>query len=377
MKTSHRPRFFDLIALAFVGILLLTAFLFVGAPGALGSSIALTNITPDLAFHSVPSVAVSLNGDVVVSWQQTAFQYGRTPDVYASVAIGGGAFSVPVNISNNATPSRDSFLFRDNQSDVYMLYRDTLGGMANYKVMETVWNGTSWSAPVRATNDSFMDSQDPAGVQSTDGTIWFVRQVWEGGTWTDAVIQPIGSNFTNLSNDGSAVKRPAIAAGDNNTLYAAWVDHNNERKRVTPGMHVVEWDGTSWTNLPSPNQEVNGSFPALAYHGGLLYLLWRSNKRTVSVKEMAWDGTNWSPVTVVASGSGITYPRIAVPQSGNVFVAWEKSGAVYLQENSSSPIPVSAAVPNSHQPALFVDDTDTAHVVFSNGDIWYAKVSMP
>lgn len=377
MKTTHRPRSFNPVTLGLVGILLLIAFFFLGAHSATGSSIALTNLTSDLAFHSVPNVAVSLNGDVVVSWQQTPSQYGKTPDVYASVAMGGGAFGAPVNISNNPTPSRDSFLFRDNQSDVYMLYRDTLSGMTNYKVMETMWNGTSWSAPIQATNDSFFDSQDPAGVQSTDGTIWFVRQVWEGWTWTDAVIQPIGGSFANLSNDGSAVKRPAIAAGDNNSLYLAWVDHNNERRRVTPGIHVVQWDGTSWTSLPSPNQEVNASFPALAYHGGRLYLLWRSNKNRMSLKETTWDGTSWSPVRAVASGSGITYPRIAIPQSGNVFVAWERSGTIYLKENSNAPIPLSAGMPNSHQPALFVDDTDTAHVVFSNGDIWYAKVSTP
>ena len=360
-----------------IAVLILVGFLGMGPRPLAAAQLATPiNLTHDAASETVPSVAVSKSGDVVVSWELNKNPNKKPQEIYASVAPGGGSFGPAVNISNDAYPSRDAYLFPADQSNVYMLYRDTLG-RSGYSILSSVWNGTNWSAPTTLANSDYPDSVDPMGVQATDGSIWFVRQVFEGKTWTDALAQKIGGAVYNLSNDGSAVIRPSITAADNGALYASWVDHANERKHTTPGIHVMQWNGTTWTNLPPPNQEADAQFPRLAYNNGQLYIVWRSVHPKWCIKERVWNGSAWGPTLVVAQKSGINYPRLAVSADGNVFVAWEVGGAIYLQENSNTPILVSAGIPNSHQPALFVDSSDVAHVAFENGDIWYTTITFP
>lgn len=359
-----------------LALLLAVTFLANQAPPLLAASASVPiNLTKDAVLESVPSIAVSPSGDVVVAWETNLSLNKNPQDIFAAVSTGGGPFGPKFKVSSTPSPSRDPFLFPVGASSVYVLYRDTLGA-SGYSVMDSIWNGITWTVPIRLTKD-FPNSVDPSGVQASDGSIWIIRQVSDGATATDAIVNKIGGTLYNLSKDGSAVIRPAITAGDNGNLYAAWVDHANEYGHPIKGINVVRWNGTKWLPLPAASGEADAQFPRLAYYNQHLYLVWRSVSPVWSIKERVWDGTKWGPVQVLKSQSGITYPRLAVSSAGNVYVAWEAAGGIYLKINSNTPLLVSPGVSNAHQPALFVDAGGAAHVAFENGDIWYNKITYP
>lgn len=337
-------------------------------------SVSLTRLTQDATVQTAPAIALTSNGAIAVAWEEKVPR-GKVMDwdVFVDTAPAGQPFGGPVNFSNDLSSARSPYLFQS-QNGVYMLYRDTLKGTSNFKVLGTEWDGSTWASPARVDHANFMDAQDPIGVQLPGGAIWFTWQAWEGWTWTDTIAQTVGGDFVNVSNDGSAVKHPAIAYGDGN-LYIAWVDHANERvRRMSPGVHVAQYDGTTWTQLPVVTTEYLAAYPSLAYFNHNLYLVWRSSS-PVSIKSSVWNGSTWGPITKLAVGNGATTPTIFIPASGNVFVTWEQAGVIYLKENSNAPVVVSTGAPKSHQPALFVDGTDTAHIAFQNGDVWYAEVT--
>jgi hypothetical protein len=181
--------------------------------------------------------------------------------------------------------------------------------------------------------------------------------------------------MVDLSNDGSAARYPAIAAGSGGQLYVAWSDHANEAPGINPGIHVKQWNGSKWTNLPLPNSYAESAYPSLAFNNGMLYLVWRDGSTPKHIKERVWTGTKWNPVATLASGPNVDVPRIFIPSSGNVFVTWGSSGAIYLKENSDPPVKVSGNVTGAQTPSLFVDSNDVAYIAFQTGkrggDIWY------
>jgi hypothetical protein len=341
-------------------------------PTTTGPGITLTNLTHNPTTRDAPSIALSASGERVVAWEQKAYVGGNlTWSVFVDTAPD-GIFGGPVKFSSGPSWARSPFLLQS-QNGVYMLYRDTLTGTSNFKVMGAEWNGATWTSATRVDQASFMDEQTPAGIQLPNGPIWFTWQGWESGTWTDTIAQPIGGTTVNVSNDGSAVNHASIAYGDGN-LYIAWVDHANERVgNMSPGIYVARYDGTAWTRLPVPTTEYTAAFPTLAYANHNLYLVWRSSAPP-SIKSAVWNGSTWGSTTRVLTSSGIQSLSVFAPASGNLFIAWENSGKIYLQENQNTPILVSSGVPRAHQPSLFVDGADTAYLAFQNADIWYARV---
>lgn len=334
---------------------------------------------------SLPSITKAADGTVVVAWQQNVpYKTIVQQEIFARSSGDGVNFtpaaSAASNVSNTTTNSREPYLLNLSGGGVEVFYEDLPSNIKTWQIMSSTWNSGTWSAPLRMTTQATWTYQDPVAVQATDGTIWFATQTYFGNaTWTDTVVQQVGGSglFYNLSKDGSAVRRPAIAAGDNGQVFAGWLDHANERGRPPtpgPGFKVQQWTGSIWTILPDPTNEGYNGFPALAYHNGLLYAAWPSAVGTLGIKEKTWDGLKWSAMNLLAPSSGARNLRLIVSQMGNIFITWDSGGIVYLQKNKNKPIILSTGVPRAQQPALFVDENDVAYVAFQNGAIWYKTV---
>jgi hypothetical protein len=327
---------------------------------------------------SAPTIVKTPDGTVIVAWQQNIPPGKKIQQqIFARTSGDGINFDPVVNVSNSTNRAHDPYLFNGDGGAVHALYEQLLTGAAGFQIMNSDWISPTWTAPFRVSTQRSWTYQDPVGVQVPDGTFWFVTKVYFGsGTGTDAVVQHVGGSGQtfNLSQDGSAVRHPAIAEGINGQIYVGWLDHANERGGVSPGFKVRQWNGSTWTKLPDVSREGFTAFPVLAYHSGLLYAAWPSHLGVLGIRERIWDGSVWGGPTVLAAYSRPRHLQLAVSADGNVFFAWDVGGVVYLQENGNPPLAVSSGIPKAQQPALYVDQNDQAYIAFQNGAIWYVTV---
>ncbi len=325
------------------------------------------NLTSDRAVERSPSVFKSNNGNIVVAWEQ---DIATQQDIFARVASNGGAFGARINVTKNKSRSRGPSLFGDaNTSNVGVVFSDRASGGRAMQAISSVFNGSTWSAASLLAASPGGSVQDPAAVRTDDGKTWVV---WRNSTGfiMDTYAQQIGGSTYHLSTGGVAGNHPAVAAGTGGQIFATWQDNGRD-----PEMRVKQWTGTTWVSLPNPRSTNQSLLPDIAYHNGQVYVVWQENKIRGSglVLQRVWNGTSWGNTTTVSNGPTSKKPHIFIPASGNVFVVWSDAGRIYLSINSGPRILVSGKVTGADDPDLFVDNTDTAHIVFQNRDIWYVS----
>jgi hypothetical protein len=333
-------------------------------------------VTRDTAVQLTPVVARSSDGSIAVAWEQFTLLGGKQErDIFVSTSEDGLKFGPPSNISHNSGPSRAPSLLALKSGDIHLFYAD-LAPTGKLQVMDSLRaTGTiTWEMPSLITAPADPSAFDPVGVEADDGKVWLARRVSPGGTRTDAWAQVLGGAESNLSRFGSAVRRPAIAAGSNGQIFVAWADHANELPGARLGINVREWDGQQWLKLPNPSPIGYTNFVGLAFYAGKLYCIWPNSGVGTKIAERTWDGTVWGPTTTLATGRALTFSRIQISAGGNQYVSWEDGGVIYLKKNTDPPVVVSAGVAGAHEPALYVDANETAYVAFRNNDVWLTTV---
>ncbi len=326
------------------------------------------NLTKDRAVERNPSIGWSLNGDVIVAWEQDAYTNGTVQqDVFARV-LQIGRFGPAVNISINSAQSREPSIFGVGQV-ASVLYQETSPG-GSY-IARSDWSGAAWSAPQNIAGGDYVMSLNPVGVQASDGSIWLARWVRTVGSHSDIVVQQIGGSAFNVSNDGGAWRHPALAAGNSGEVYVAWIDHTYKPSGAVPGVRVAKVTPGGIVALPQPSTDYFAYWPSLVYRGGQLYSSWLGTTVRL-IRERVWNGSAWARTRTLTTGDT---PRLAVTAGGNVFVAFENNGQIFLKKNSATPLLVSGSLSKAGQPALTVDGSGNAHVAFiAGGDVWYVRV---
>lgn len=329
-----------------------------GAPPPHGTPV---NLSKDFgaANDHAPSVALDGRGDIVVAWQHDSG--GST--VLARTALGGDVFGAKGNVGGNSPPSLEPYLFAAGSTQVYALM---MSG-SPYDIYDSILSGGGWLALTNLTNGGGIGSQDGVGVQAADGNIWVAFRQSSSDLSNNTFAQELGGNTYQLSNSGSASPHPAIAAGAGGIVYVAWTDKGPSGTGCC--IMVSEWNGRNWAVLPNATNSIAAVLPSLAFSNGKLYVVWQEG---AFVNERIWNGSNWSPILRVNSGgTAPRKPKIFIPASGDIFVAWSDSGVVYLSKNGGTRRAVSGTVTKAKEPALFVDNDDVPYIVFDNGDVWY------
>lgn len=332
------------------------------------SALTLVNLTKDRIVEHNPSIGWSLDGGLIVAWDQNVSINGTIyHDVLARVQKN-GVFGPAYNISNSAAPSEYPSLFNVG-SLTSMLYQEEPHGTGD--IMRSDWSGTAWSAPQLAAGGDYVLSYTPVGVQASDGTIWLARWVRTTGNFSDLIVQQVGGPAFNVSNDGRAWRNPDLVAGDSGQVYVAWIDHTHQPAGFAPGVRVAQVTTGGVTAMPQPTNDYFAYWPSLAFRGGQLYVVWLGTTTRV-IKERVWDGSRWGTPIRIASGDK---PRLAMTADGIIYVAWENNGQIFLRKSLGTPRLLSGGLTNATQPALTVDGSGNAHVAFlAGGDVWYVQV---
>ncbi len=164
------------------------------------------------------------------------------------------------------------------------------------------WNGTSWSSV--ATPDPSATSNTLAGVSAVSSDdVWAVGQDddasgtpqtlilhWDGTQWTQVPSPSLTPDLSQLN---------AVSADSSTDAWAVGIDHD-----MTTGVDetlVLHWDGSSWTRVSSPSpgtsivlNGVSADGPTDAWAVGQAAGGMAGNEDRSLV--LHWNGTAWSQV---------------------------------------------------------------------------------
>jgi hypothetical protein len=349
------------------------AMLHLDAPAAYIVS-APRNLSSDPLIAQAATVAVTQGGDVIVAWEAKVNQNGARQDVFVRVAPSGQDFGDVVNLTHNASTSRDPLPFVDRDDNALLFFADTPPGLSTARVFATSLSAGVWLTPTQISTAPNGNAHYIDAAQASDGALWLAWSVSSAPTYTNIWAAVVGQAPTNLSDDGSAFAYPAMAADEQGNVFVAWYDRANEYHRPKPGIKVRQWNGAQWLALPDPRGGTGDTPPQLGYAGGQLYVWWYWR----GIHRRTWDGAAWSKDAIIAPVAGAQDLDARIAPNGDEYFVWDTKGVIYFEKNTNAPVAISPGVSNALKPHLAVDATGKAHVVFQDRartkDIWYVTV---
>jgi hypothetical protein len=194
------------------------------------------------------------------------------------------------------------------------------------------WDGTTWA---RVPSPSPGTGNFLAGVSATSASdAWAVGEYssgnqsptlilhWDGTTWTQ-VPSPSPGGFLNALN--------GVHATSASNAWAVGISENNAGG---PQTLIEHWDGTAWTQVPSPSPQ--GSFLAgvTVTPAHTAFAVGSEGFRQPLV--LRWDGSSWSQAATPPEGDGNALEAIGASPAGDVWVAGSSSDATRAY---AAPIP--------------------------------------
>jgi len=196
-----------------------------------------------------------------------------------------------------------------------------------------------WEPPQPVSAAPGLWEEWPSLAFAPDGTAWVAWAVstaedeigilvshWEGDAWSTPV--PV------LGTSALSGRQPALAAGPNGDLWLAWVGHDGTDREI----YASHWDGaTGGAVVWSAPQQIGeddadslayDTFPRLAMDdSGEVWLVWVSYEVPTGTEVHAsrWDGTTWAPQQQISTTDETpdTEPALALDAAGNPWVAWQ------------------------------------------------------
>jgi hypothetical protein len=346
------------------------------AGGAFSEHVDLTAVGED-AYG--PQVAIAQSGEAIVVWEKIANNDSRI--VRAVVRPAGGSFSAPVDLSGAGENGSDPQVAMDQAGDAVAVWQSSSN------------TGVTVQAAVRSAGGSFSAPVD----LSVEGRVFFPQvaideagdavAVWEiindTGVIVQAAVRPAGGSFSapvNVSAAGPNLYRPQIAIDQAGDAVAVWVDRSGENEIVRAAVRPAGGVFSAPVDVSATGE--NASEPHVAIDpAGDAAVVWLGSRDTNSIVRAAVrpaDGVFSAPVDVSATGQNAAVPRVAVDQTGDAVVAWERPGGVNRIVQAavrpagglfSPPVDLSAGDENAFSPQVAMDQAGDAVAVFerSNG----------
>lgn len=334
---------------------------------------ALTTHPVDFDYYWGPSIAAGQD-EVVVAW---AF----SEEIY--IKRWNGTWGPDERVTFNAGWSLYPAVAVGDTGDIFLSWIDDRAVAYFPDLYAARWNG-AWGPAERLTlyqSQSHALALDRTGAchlvydfsyQATPGIDLAYRK-WDGA-WSVPL---------DLSTAGGYQTLPDIAAGPNSQLHVVWKDC-----RVSPcQVYYRRWNGTAWdTERLLSSAPLGVDYPKVAADSfGKTHVVWVNRLSPQSSDSRIFynrrEGDTWTGPTLISNNQKyVTFPDVAVDQSGNVHVVWEEGGPapiyganiLYRRQEAGQWLPQEQLTVDdgiySSAPAIACDSTGKVHVV------WYDEV---
>lgn len=193
------------------------------------------NLSNDRNTSWFPEITVDSTGTIHVPWGDTA----KTNFEVLYSKGNGAVFSAPVDLSNTAGASSLPSIAVDGTDKLHLVWQDDTdpaapGGIDDWDVWYSRWNGTSWTTPINLTDNTSV-SVNPVIVSDGTGRLHLF--------WTDNL--PFNNDIFYMQNSGGVWSAPVNLTnnpGDSDQAAAA-ADALGNVHLVTVVVVVVEGPG--------------------------------------------------------------------------------------------------------------------------------------
>jgi|GEM_PF-837393 len=256
-------------------------------------------------------------------------------------------------------------IVEDTSGNIHVVYGNS-GARENIDLYERIKSGSTWASATAITTSGTQDWY-PRLAKGTDGRIWLanngdgtsysVMAAYKDSTW---------SSFTTLGTS-SRYGLPDIATGPDGTAHMVWVQGNDVKYSKNTGSGwsapttIYSESGANWARI-AVDQAGN---PAVVWRGTAI------DPPGAQVCFSKWNGSSWSPRTVLGFGYHV---NIACDSDGRFHVVFTENLNYSNQEvvhlaydgtNWTQARNVSAAPSNSDLAAIETVDNDV-HVVWQD-----------
>lgn len=300
--------------------------------GVWSQPVTLSDPTEEGAWQ--PQVAVGANGDAVVVWSSNYRPPAETQTVLAVTREAGGQWSQPVEISKPASQggfevAGEPEVVLDAQGDATAIWSEETSRAAAI-VASTRPRGGAWSAPVELTNNEENAGRFPELAVDSAGDVTAIW-TWGPGEYLGGVVQsatrPVGGAWSapvNLSNPVGKALFPQVAVDPQGDAVAVW-------RSGTGGGHVQAARRTAngaWDPMVDLSEgEAYDPDVAIDPQGNAT-AVWETHDEVGNLVHASTSalGSAWSaPVDLSErdedEGIGAS-PQVVVDSTGTVTAAW-------------------------------------------------------
>ena len=270
------------------------------------------NLTKSDKLINPPSIAVGINGEIYVVWDQNVTAFG-VEDIYFT-EYQNGSWSTPVIIANGYISNQA--LAVDKTGKVHLVYRK-----------DGAWPHTGY-------------------YKTYDGNTWSAASIVYSGVYAE-----------------DHWSHPKLALNSQNNPHVVWANSGRDVGAI-PSVYYTYWNGDSWTtpiaiasNAYSPDIAVSNT--------DKVDIAWY-DQGTKNVKYRYRDGLSWSaPIPLTNDLSGA--PAIVSDRVGNVHIVWASAGDIFYTTSDRLTWPTPINVTNSlasNNPDLMIDQDQNVHIVW-------------
>ncbi|ABC31692.1 protein containing BNR/Asp-box repeats [Hahella chejuensis KCTC 2396] len=270
---------------------------------------------------SAPDVAVDSHGRVHVVWQDTL--YGASTILYVRSEDGGKTFSQAVSLSGDDSASVRADILVDSGNVIYVAWTDT--GTEEVIVTQSVDGGDSFQQVAK------MKANFVSSVRMTAGGDRRIHVAWTNAQNIYHMYSRNGgrsfSRPVSISASSAASSSVSLAADAGSNVYIGWSEQINDEAEI----YVARSEDGGQHFAPPGNISRNpGSSigPDLTTDtDGVLYVVWQDTTPGNYEAMFAYStdrALTFSPAANISpSELGSLVTRVAVNESGGIFVAWD------------------------------------------------------
>jgi hypothetical protein len=304
------------------------ASLFFGAAASADQSAQIYNV----ADGNSPAIATDYKGQLHVALEERDKDLNLVDVYYVQSLDGAKTFTTPFDISDPGKSSiADIAIEKNGAIDVAWSYTTSVQNSPDIFLARSPNGGTTWATQVDISNTPGVSSQPDVAVgpdnkihvvwkDTTSGEkrpdIFYCFSSDSGASW---------SNPESVSSTAGPASEPAIAVGEDGTVYVAWEDTAGDRSAIYYSRRVAG----AWSKPSDMSKSPNPcSHPDIACGPkGMLYICWAENSQTEKASDV-WccignkHGQFGKPFNVSNTPGPSRDPALVADASGRVAIVW-------------------------------------------------------